>query len=404
MMLTMLYGSFSLTGTWTKFAMPTSCQISSSQGLIIRNRLNVVNVLWLNHRDIKHPRAGGAERTIMELSKRLYPKNIHLTLVTGGYIGNNANENDQKYELYRFRGNIGPHIASPHFLKQNYDVVVDDLAHVVPWFSESLTNIPGTVFFRHLHARSLKGQVSRPLEFALSFIERNYGVIYRRWPFVTESNTGVSDLIDLGIDRPRIIRILPGVDTDKFNVGRKTPFPSLVYVGRMMEYKRPDHAVRAMKEVIKNVGEAKLFMIGDGPFIHRLRDLVSKLNLEKNVKILGKVSDAELVNILSSSWVNVHTSITEGWGYSIMEASASGVPTVAYQVPGVVDAISPGVNGELVESGNVKALANAILANLDSPLSMVESSRKYAELFSWDRAAENWAKHLKNTAEGMYIH
>ena len=124
----------------------------------------------------------------------------------------------------------------------------------------------------------------------------------------------------------------------------------------------------------------------------------------KSVKILGKVSDAERVDILSSSWVNVHTSITEGWGYSIMEASASGVPTVAYQVPGVVDAISPGVNGELVESGNVKALANAILANLDSPLSMVESSRKYAELFSWDRAAENWAKHLKNTAEGMYIH
>ena len=58
-----------------------------------------MNVLWLNHRDIKHPRAGGAERTIMELSKRLYPKNIHLTLVTGGYIGNNANDNDQKYEL-----------------------------------------------------------------------------------------------------------------------------------------------------------------------------------------------------------------------------------------------------------------------------------------------------------------
>ena len=122
MMLAMLYGSFSLTGTWTKFAMLTSCQISNSQGLIIHNRLNAVHILWLNHRDIKHPRAGGAERTIMELSKRLYPKNIHLTLVTGGYISNNANENDQKYELYRFRGNLGPHIASPHFLKQNYDV------------------------------------------------------------------------------------------------------------------------------------------------------------------------------------------------------------------------------------------------------------------------------------------
>ena len=362
-----------------------------------------MNVLWLNHRDISHPRAGGAERTIIELSKRFCLKNIHLTLVTGGSAGTNFNDDDHKYEVFRFRGNIGPHIATPHFLKQDYDVIVDDLAHVVPWFSESLAKIPGTVFFRHLHARSLRGQVSKPLELALGLIERNYRFIYRKWPFVTESNTAVSDLIDLRIDKSRIVRISPGVDTNKFNVGKKTPFPSVVYVGRMMEYKRPDHAVIAMKEVVKKHGEARLVMIGEGPFLHRLRELASKLDLKENVRILGKVSDDELVSVLSTSWVNVHTSLTEGWGYSIMEASASGVPTVAYNVPGVVDAISPGVNGDLVESGNVKALANAILDSLNSPQSMVESSRKYAELYSWDRAADNWEKHLKNTADGMYL-
>ena len=361
-----------------------------------------MKVLWFNHRDSLHSRAGGAERTILELSKKFDRIGIQITLVTGGTRKGEPVSKLENLDINRFRGNMGPHFAHPHFLKGDYDVVVDDLAHVVPWFSETVGSIPGTVFFRHLHARSLKGQVSRPLELSLGLIERNYGKIYKTWPFVTESNTGVSDLEKIGINQQRVVQIEPGVDTDKFRPGEKTDFPSIVFIGRMMEYKRPDHAVIAMKGVISHFPDAKLFVIGDGPFLDYVRNLVSSLKLGSNVEILGKVSDQELVRVLSASWVNIHTSITEGWGYSIMEASACGVPTVAYKVPGVVDAIDPSKNGYLVQDGDVGELGKAIISQLSSPESMVASSRHYAELHTWEKSAIKWSQHLNNVASGMY--
>ena len=359
-------------------------------------------VLWFNHRDISHPRAGGAERTILELSKKFGRIGIQITLVTGGTRKGEPVSTPENLDINRFRGNLGPHFAHPHFLKGDYDVVVDDLAHVVPWFSEMVGSIPGTVFFRHLHARSLKGQVSRPLELSLGLIERNYGRIYKKWPFVTESSTGVSDLKNMRIQPERIVQIEPGVDTDKFRPGAKTDFPSIVFVGRMMEYKRPDHAVIAMKQVTSQFPDAKLLMVGDGPFLNHVRNLVSSLKLGSNVEILGKISDQELVRILSASWVNIHTSITEGWGYSIMEASACGVPTVAYRVPGVVDAIDPDRNGYLVQDGNLGELSKALISQFSSPESMAASSRHYAELHTWEKSANKWSQHLKNVASEMY--
>ena len=123
-----------------------------------------MRILWLAHRDPLNPRAGGAERTIYEVCTRLVKKGHQITLLTGGWKGCRQIDDVQGFKIYRFGKSIGPHLALPIFLLKNrYDVIVNDLGHAVPWFSPTILNKNNIVFFRHLHARSLPGQVNPPL-------------------------------------------------------------------------------------------------------------------------------------------------------------------------------------------------------------------------------------------------
>ena len=69
------------------------------------------------------------------------------------------------------------------------------------------------------------------------------------------------------------------------------------------------------------------------------------------MKIIVSNSD-ELSELIRESWINLHFSVTEGWGYSILESSTSGTPTVAFKVPGVVDIVKDNFNGFLVKDIN----------------------------------------------------
>ncbi|MDG7001787.1 MAG: glycosyltransferase family 4 protein, partial [Nitrososphaerota archaeon] len=303
-----------------------------------------MKILWMNHRCIRNPKTGGAERTIFEVGKRLVARGHEVDLLTGGWRNAPRHEDIDGIKIHRYGNRVLPHLVQPFYLKyhKDADIVVDDMAHAVPWFSPWFSSKPGVVFFRHLHARTLKGQVSPYMALMLTFLERHYPVIYRSWPFVTESNTSERDLSALGIEQSRITRIPPGVDSDLFKLGTKTDQPSIVYFGGMRPYKRPEHALVAVKLLLDRGRNVHLTMVGDGPSLPILKNLSSELALSKNVTFSGKVSDKELSRLVSSAWVNLHCSMSEGWGLSVVEAAASGTPTVAYRVPGVSETVVDG--------------------------------------------------------------
>ena len=94
----------------------------------------------------------------------------------------------------------------------------------------------------------------------------------------------------------------------------------------------------------------------------------------------------------SKSWLNVHTSITEGWGISIIESSSSGTPTVAYKVLGVSESLSNGRNGFVVDDNDREALKNAALSILKDHIRWSKQAYEYSTQFSWDKTAESWMK------------
>lgn len=358
-----------------------------------------MKILWLAHRDPMNPRAGGAERTIYEVCSRLAKKGYKITVLTGGWKNCKPAENIDGIEIHRFGKNLGPHLALPVFLlKHSYDIVVNDLGHAVPWFSSSILAKHNVVFFRHLHARSLPGQVSPMIAKVITAIEKCYFIIYHDSVFVTESSTSKNDLIRLWISEDEIILNPPGVDLNLFHPAAKTKFPSVIYFGGMRRYKRPQEILFVVKDLLKKIKSIKFFIIGSGPEEENLRKLAWELNLLDYVIFKGRVSNKDLADIVASAWLNIHTSVTEGWGYSILEASAAGTPTVAYDVPGVRDAVENGINGLKVKDGDRKSLAEAAYSILSDPERWWSSSVEVAKKYSWDKTAELWETLIKEIA------
>jgi glycosyltransferase involved in cell wall biosynthesis len=355
-----------------------------------------MRILWLNHRDIRDPKAGGAERTIEEVASRLVKRGHEVHLVTPRWLNSPANEQIRGVFVHRDHTPLGPHFRalSYYYGQVRPDVVVDDLAHALPWCTPSLSSIPGTAFFRHLHQRSLDGQVSPPVASALKWIERQYRHIYRSWPFVTESYSSRADLESVGIPRSRIVRIPPGVDSERFTPGKPSPTPTIVYFGGMRRYKRPLDALYACKELKSRGWAVKLYMIGSGPVLGEVRRLRTSLGLENEVILLGRIGESALVTVLQHAHVNLHCSITEGWCLSAMEAAACGVPTVGYRVPGLVESVIDRRTGLLVEDAGPKALARGLEIVLQRPGSWTQECRSHAERYSWEGCANSWEAHL----------
>lgn len=357
-----------------------------------------MRVLWINHRDIDNPTAGGAERTIFEVGRRLVRRGHEVHLLTGSWRGAPSHSNRGGIDVRRIPGTLIPHLATPAFISAVFrpDVIIDDMAHAIPWCSPWFSRRPGTVFFHHLHARTLPGQVNPVLARVLTRVERGYPAIYPRWPFVAESSSSTNDLITLGISRNRIACIAPGVDTQLFHPVEKTPTPTLVYFAGLRRYKRPEHALLVHKTLTDLGVENKLRVVGSGPATGSVQSIINKLNLHGSVELTGRVDDQTLAGIVGESWINLHTSVAEGWGFSILEAAAAGTPTIAYRVPGVTEAVLENQSGILCENGAAEIMAEACLRVIASPRAWTAASRKWACSFDWDTTARRWEGHLQS--------
>lgn len=348
-----------------------------------------MKILWFNHRDLKHPLAGGAERTIYEVSKRLVSKGYEVNLVSVNPGELKEFEILDEVKVLRIRGNIMAHLAVPKIIKKmKPDVIIDDLAHVVPWLSPLFTEKRVIVFFRHLHARSLPGQVNFPLYLLLKNVEKIYRLIYNDSIFVTETETGINDLVKLGIKRENVRRILPGVDQNVFKPCEKTKIPSIIYFGGLRDYKRPWLAVELMNQLRRY--NVRIKIVGSGPALETVTNLCKKYGLDDKIDFMGRASDSELSKAVCKSWINVHFSVTEGFGISVVESASCGVPTLALDAPGISEVIKEFKLGIVERDIEHMAMdVKRILENYDEySLQVLRSSKT----FSWDNAAYNWIR------------
>lgn len=363
-----------------------------------------MRVVWFTHRDPTGDKAGGAERTIREVASRLTQEGYVVRVISPAARHPKSDKSREDTGIF-WRYPVNPltlHALHPLLVRtmSDADVIIDDLAHAVPWATPLFTEIPVLAFFRHLHAATLPLQVGPVQSRLLALAESSYPHLYPSSTFVTESQGSVESLLSLGIEPSRVVRLPPGVDLELFKPGTSVREQSAVYFAGLKPHKRPEHAIELVRTLMDRYPKLTLTIIGDGPCRHELEERVRSLNLQDRVSFTGRLADPELAEVVRHCRVNVVTSIHEGWCLTALEAAASGVPTVCYAVPGLLDSVSHGLSGLLVPNGDSVALAAAADTILSSPASdWAHSCRTWAEQFGWQRAIHSWKALLRATSD-----
>jgi len=163
-------------------------------------------------------------------------------------------------------------------------------------------------------------------------------------------------------NRNNIIVIPPGIETKKYmSIPRRPRDDMFLMIGRSEKRKHYEHAIAAFKLVSKYKPHAKLIIVGDGPLKTYLLQMVKQLALEKNVFLLGTVDENTKLELLSQAQALIHLGYPEGFGISILEALAVGIPVISYNISPINELITSGINGILVEKDNIMELAKTIL-------------------------------------------
>ncbi len=179
-----------------------------------------------------------------------------------------------------------------------------------------------------------------------------------------------------GFPPMRIIRVPNGVDARRFapvdgGVRRAKQAllgaagPVLTFVGRLHAQKNVATLLHAAVRLRAHWPGLHVVLVGEGPEDKTLRCLVQELGLKEQVTFAGGVAD--VTPFLAATDVFVHPSRAEGMPGALLEAMAAGLPCVATRIGGTVDVMADGVDGLLVEPGDVEGVAVAIARCLADP-------------------------------------
>lgn len=154
----------------------------------------------------------------------------------------------------------------------------------------------------------------------------------------------------------------PSSDTNK----KDNTIFSILFVGGMdtaHAFKGIELLLGALKQCSACLGTWECVLVGEGnkrPY-YESRSLA--LGMGKEVRFAGSVSDNELPSYYQRADICVLPSInaSEAFGIVLAESLACGTPVIASDLPGVRSVVESGVNGFLVQSGNVQSLADALM-------------------------------------------
>lgn len=208
-----------------------------------------------------------------------------------------------------------------------------------------------------------------------------------------------------------------GVNYEKFNRSilskalnqRESTRPKVVLsVAGGLKCRKGIHiAIPAVAEVKKKYPDIKYYIVGsqsdDREYFNKLKDLVKKYDLVRNVIFLENLSDEQLIQLYYSADLFLLTSINiqndfEGFGLVYLEAGACGKPAIGTFNCGAEDAIIDNITGLLVPQKDVEKTSEAILKLLDNPdlaKKLGENGKKRARQMSWDKVAKKYIKEYK---------
>lgn len=353
------------------------------------------HLLAINFRDPANPEAGGAELHLEQVLLDAVRRGWRVTWLVAGFPGGAAESEHKGMRVVR-RGTwwnfnfVVPGVLAREFSGADApDLIVEDVNKApcyTPWF----TRVPVAVIVPHLFGTTVFREANPLVAAYVVALEWLIPWAYRGCRFVAISESTRDDLVERGIEYDRITVVHCGLDHERYHhdpTVAKRREPTFTFVGRLRRYKGLDWVLRAWPSVLARVPEARLEIIGDGPYRAVLEAEVARRDLRWSVSFLGFMPSTEKVRLLQSSWAVLQPSPKEGWGLTVVEASACGTAVIASDAPGLRDSVRRDETGLLVPYDDTAALTEAIVRVAGDPRlreRFETAGIAWAARFRWD--------------------
>lgn len=364
-----------------------------------------LKILFLCWRDIKHPRAGGAEVYIHEVGRRLVAEGHDVALFAAGFEGYAPEETVDGVRILRQGAQATVHWRFFRWWRrtgrhEGYDLVVD-VINTIPFLTSLFVRggKPRRVALFFQLARQIWWYESIfPFNIVGYLLEPLYVRLYRGTSVITISESSREDLARNGIPAGMIGICPVGIDIEPLReLEPKREGLDIVFVGRLTASKRPDDVVKAFAQIRVARPEARLRMVGDGRERYKaeLFRTVCELGLEGEVDFVGWIAHDEKVRLMRESHVIAVTSVKEGWGLIVTEAAALGTPAVVYDIDGLRDSVMDDETGVVCRQNTPEALAREILILADDPARydrLRANALAWSREFTWDRTTQEFKR------------
>lgn len=364
-------------------------------------------ILVLNWRDTKHPLAGGAEKYMHEISRRWVAAGADVTWFTGRGREQGSKDTVDGVKILRMGGTLSVYpMAAMKLVRSrgDFDAVVD-CQNGIPFFSPLAAprKIPVVQVVHHVHQDQFSTRFSAPMAAFGKFLEGTASRwVYGRRPIAAVSPSTRRELRrQLGFAGP--IFVVPnGTIEVPHTVGPRDPDPTVTVVTRLVPHKRVDLLLGQLAVVAQAIPRLRVNIVGDGPERGRLQQIAADLGLHSTVKFHGFQPNAVRDQLLNGSWLTAITSAAEGWGLSVIESAAWGVPCLALRVPGIRDSVVDEETGWLVDRPRDygDALIDKLRALSDEGYAreIAGACQDWARCFTWERSASLLAGVLQEAA------
>ncbi len=368
-----------------------------------------MTILIYNWKDIKNPYVGGAEIITFEYARRLAQEGNQVTWFCRSFSGCLAEEQIDGVTVIRRGGDLSTYWEGYRYyasLAKKPELVIDML-NTIAWQTPLYAARQSKVvqYVNQLAKEVWAYEAKPPLSWLGRLLEPIQLLTYKGCSVVTYASSTADDLVAWGYNRKKIKLFRLGLDHSRYIPGKKVSYPLFLQVCRMVAMKRPDLTVKAFAAVVKKHPEAKLALVGTGPFASTVDALIGSLQLEKSVMrpdkdilFFKKVVGDQKIKLMQEAWCFVHPSVKEGWGMVITEAAACGTPSIATAVTGQVDAIKDNQTGLLVSKNpTVEELTQAMLRVIEDRAlreNLSKEAIKWAAQFNWESSYQEFKKAL----------
>jgi glycosyltransferase involved in cell wall biosynthesis len=282
-----------------------------------------------------------------------------------------------------------------------YDVVVAEGfgGSRIPRLAPLYVKEPIITEWHQIHRDLFAVQYPKILNGPLNLLERFAGWVHRNTRVRAGTDEWRERFIAFGFRPDKVF--VQGVSIREDWLASSPPplpaTPTILWLGKLRRYKCPDHAIRALPDVLERVPSAKLILAirrDDEKYENELRALVRDLRLYDHVDFRINVSEQEKRRLLQTCRVLVVPSVVEGFGIVVLEANACGVPVVASSgVP--KGAVRQDFNGLRYPFGDTQALSETLSRLLQDDVlytRLRQNALSNAKRFSWSQVGAGFER------------